>query len=208
MGQEAFIDYYEILQVSPRADQETIERVYRLLAKRYHPDNKKTGNAEKFDELTKAYRALSNPERRAGYDAKYEAGNAHQWSVFTHESPSEGAEEDRRIYQAILSILYNARRRDADNPGVGIFQLEKLLDVPEKNLEFHTWYLREKNWIHRVENGSWAITASGVDTVIENGHPLKKDRLLPAVNGFPSAPDDLKTPGEDLLNHLEDRLPS
>jgi curved DNA-binding protein len=195
MGQEAFIDYYEILQVSPRADQETIERVYRLLAKRYHPDNKKAGNAEKFDELTKAYRALSNPERRAGYDAKYEAGNAHQWSVFTHESPSEGAEEDRRIYQAILSILYNARRRDADNPGVGIFQLEKLLDVPEKYLEFHAWYLREKNWIHRVENGGFAITVSGVDAVIENDLPLKKDRLLPAANEFGTRTDNPKIPG-------------
>lgn len=93
MGQEVFIDYYEILQLSPRADQETIERIYRLLAKRYHPDNRQTGNAERFDELTKAYRVLSNPEKRAGYDAKYEAGNAHQWSVFTHESPSEGGKK-------------------------------------------------------------------------------------------------------------------
>ncbi|MEO7964396.1 MAG: J domain-containing protein, partial [Gemmatimonadaceae bacterium] len=32
-------DHYETLQVSPRADQETIERVFRHLAKRYHPDN-------------------------------------------------------------------------------------------------------------------------------------------------------------------------
>jgi len=68
MGQEPFIDYYEIPQISPRADQGTIERVYRLLAKRYHPDNKETGNANKFDVLTKAFRALSDPQRRAGYD--------------------------------------------------------------------------------------------------------------------------------------------
>jgi curved DNA-binding protein len=62
MGQEAFIDYYEILQLSQRADQETIERVYRLLAKRYHPDNKSTGDAEKFDALVKAYRARRTPK--------------------------------------------------------------------------------------------------------------------------------------------------
>jgi curved DNA-binding protein len=182
MEREVFVDYYEILQLSQRADQETIERVYRLLAKRYHPDNRKTGDAQKFDALVKAYRALSDPERRAGYDAKYEAENSNQWNIFSNTSPSEGAEEDRRIYQAILSMLYTARRRDAGNAGVGIFQMEKLLGVPEKYLEFHIWYLREKGWIQRVENGGFAITVSGVDAVIENDLPLKKDRLLPAAD--------------------------
>jgi curved DNA-binding protein len=180
MREESFIDYYEILQVSPKADRETILRVYRLLAKRYHPDNKKTGDVRKFDELTKAYRTLSDPEIRAGYDAKYDSESARQWSVFSDNLPSEGAEEDQRIYQTILSILYNARRRDGDNPGVGVFQLEKMLDVPEKYLEFHIWYLKEKGWIQRVENGGWAISASGVDTVIEYKLPLKKSRLLPS----------------------------
>lgn len=180
MEEESFIDYYEILQVSPRADQETIGRVFRLLAKRYHPDNKKTGDADRFDELTKAYRLLSDPEKRAGYDAKYDAANGRQWSGFFSDSPSGEAEEDQKIYQAILSMLYTARRRDGDNPGLGVFQMEKLLDVPEKYLEFHIWYLREKGWIQRVENGGWAITANGVDTVIENKLPLKKDRLLSA----------------------------
>jgi curved DNA-binding protein len=203
MGQESFIDYYEILQLSPRADQETIERVYRLLAKRYHPDNQNTGDAGKFDELTKSYRALSDPVKRAGYDAKYDSENARQWSAFSQGSPSEGAEEDQRIYQSILSILYTARKRDGDNPGVGVFQLEKLLDVPEKHLEFHIWYLKEKGWIQRVENGGWAITVSGVDTVIENELPLKKDRLLPAAVEFSSRPDDRK----DLSYHPADPLP-
>jgi len=179
MGEETFLDYYEILQVSPRADQETIGRVYRLLAKRYHPDNKKTGDAGKFDQLTKAFRTLSDPVMRAGYDVKYDAENVRQWSVFSQDSPSGRAVEDQGIYQTVLSILYNARRRDGDKPGVGVFQLEKLLDVPEKYLEFHIWYLKEKGWIQRVENGGWAITVSGVDTVIENELPLKKDRLLP-----------------------------
>ena len=121
MGQEAFVDYYEILQLSQRADQETIERVYRLLAKRYHPDNRKSGDVEKFDALVKAYRVLSDPEKRAGYDAKYEAENSQQWNIFSDTAPSDGAEEDRKIYQAVLSMLYTARRRDAEKPGVGVF---------------------------------------------------------------------------------------
>jgi len=206
MGQEPFIDFYETLQISPRADQETIERVYRLLAKRYHPDNRETGNANKFDQLTKAFRALSNPEKRAGYDANYESGNGHHFGLFSRESPSEGCEEDRRIYQAILSILYTSRRRDAENAGIGVFQMERMLEVPEKYLEFHIWYLKEKGWIQRVENGGYAITASGVDTVIEYPMPLKKDRLLPAADEFPSKPNDSRTQRKGSSSVLADQL--
>jgi len=43
----------------------------RLLAKRYHPDNIGSGSVEKFDIITKAYKALSQPEKRAAYDATY-----------------------------------------------------------------------------------------------------------------------------------------
>jgi len=208
MGQEPFVDYYEILQISPRADQETIERVYRLLAKRYHPDNKETGNSNKFDVLTKAFRALSDPERRAGYDANYEAGNGHHLGLFSRESPPEGCEEDRKIYEAILSMLYASRRRDAGNPGVGVFQMEKMLGAPEKYLEFHIWYLREKGWIQRVENGGWAITASGVDMVIENEVSLKKDRLLPAAGELPPKHKDSRSQKKGSPSRLTDQLPA
>ncbi len=179
MGREPFTDYYEILQVSPNADLETIERVYRLLAKRYHPDNQNSGEARKFDTLTKAYRIVSNPEKRAGYDADYEQAKNQQWHLFLDGIASEGAEGDKKIYQAILSTLYFARRRDAEKAGVGIFQLEKLLGLPENHLSFHIWYLREKGWIQRAENGGFAITANGVDMVMEKDMLVKQDRLLP-----------------------------
>ena len=203
MEKERFIDYYEILQLSQGADQETIDRVYRLLAKRYHPDNRDTGDAQKFDELVKAYRALSDPERRADYDAKYEAGNSHHWNNYSHAAPSKGTEEDREIYQAILSMLYTARRRDAGNAGVGTYQMEKLLGVPEKYLEFHIWYLREKGWIQRVENGGFAITVNGVDAVIEDDSSLKKDRLLPPADEFVSGIDHLQSQGKEMMSNLD-----
>jgi curved DNA-binding protein len=38
-----------------------------------------------------------------------------------------------------------------------------MLGVPEKHLEFHIWYLKEKRWIERNENGGFVITANGVD---------------------------------------------
>jgi curved DNA-binding protein CbpA len=184
MGHLTGTDYYEILQLSPKADQETIERVYRPLAKRYHPDNKHTGDDHKFNLLMEAYRALSDPEKRAAYDAQYESASAREWALLLQTPPSEGADEDQRIYQAVLSILYTARRREANHAAVGVVYLEKMLGVPEKHLEFHIWYLKEKKWIERNEDGGFVITAIGVDEVIKDNLLLQNNRLLPPPKDF------------------------
>lgn len=179
MAIDPFTDYYEILQIGRNAEQATIERVYRLLAKRYHPDNNGTGDPVKFDLITKAYRALSDPKKRGEYDAEYKGASNLEWKNFLSALPSEGGEKDKWIYQGILSILYVERRRNAMNAGVGIVDLENLLGFSEKELEFHIWYLKEKGWIQRFETGGFAITAIGVDAVVEKGLLLRRDRFLP-----------------------------
>ena len=63
-------DYYEILQVSRKADQETIVWVYKLHAQRYGTQNRKTGDANIFQAINEAYRILSDPAKRAEYDLK------------------------------------------------------------------------------------------------------------------------------------------
>ena len=65
-------DHYELLQISPNAEPETIHRVYRLLAQRYHPDNAQTGNLARFQEVRDAYSVLSDPAQRARYDEEHE----------------------------------------------------------------------------------------------------------------------------------------
>jgi hypothetical protein len=54
-------DHYEFLQISPNAQPETIQRVYRFLAARFHPDNAHTGDPEKFLLLNQAFEVLSIP---------------------------------------------------------------------------------------------------------------------------------------------------
>jgi curved DNA-binding protein len=178
MNQDRYVDYYEDLQLNPNADLETIERVYRLLAKRYHPDNSVTGNSEKFRIITSAYKVLSDAENRAAFDAKYEDARNHKLKVLSKVSSSEEPENDQQVRHAILSILYADRRQNPSDSGVGSWRLEKLLEWPEKILEFHIWYLKEKGWIQRVDTGGYAITASGVEIVEENVSIMGKQRLL------------------------------
>ena len=63
-------DYYEVLGVDRNADEETIKRAYRKLAKKYHPDVNPGDKdaAEKFAEASEAYSVLSDPDKRRQYD--------------------------------------------------------------------------------------------------------------------------------------------
>ena len=63
-------DLYEVLGISKTADEKTIKKAYRKLAKKYHPDmNPGDKTAEqKFKEATDAYNILSDPEKRKLYD--------------------------------------------------------------------------------------------------------------------------------------------
>ena len=64
-----FKDYYAVLGVSRDASQEDIKRAYRRLARKYHPDVSKAGDAEeRFKELQEAYAVLKDAEKRATYD--------------------------------------------------------------------------------------------------------------------------------------------
>jgi hypothetical protein len=164
-------DLYEVLQVSPRADEDTIHRVFRHLAKRFHPDNTDSGNADRFNEVMQAFQTLSDPEQRASYDARYEQEREVRWRIFDQDSATSDIAADRRIRDGILSLLYTQRRNDPDRPGLGVVDLERLLNCPEQHMKFQMWYLKENGWVARQESGTWAITASGVDRVLELGGP-------------------------------------
>ncbi len=68
-------DYYEVLGVARDADEPTLKKAFRRLARHLHPDVSKEPDAEaRFRDVTEAYEVLSNSETRALYDRYGHAG--------------------------------------------------------------------------------------------------------------------------------------
>jgi curved DNA-binding protein len=158
-------DYYEFLQISPNAEADTIHRVYKFLAVRLHPDNPETGDAEKFFLLKEAFDVLSNPARRAEYDAvfKKEGNQTVPLSTTVDFMDNREGELNRRL--AVLALLYVQRRTNPYKPEVSLLEIEARMGFPRDYLEFAMWYLRSKGYLSRSDNSEFVLTAEGVDFV-------------------------------------------
>ena len=162
------IDYYEFLQISPKAEGPTIQRIYRFMAGRFHPDNPVTGDPEKFLVLKHAYEILSDPARRAEYDAIRETRETRPNPIFEMSEFVNGIEGEVNRRLGVLSLLYTTRRSNPEDPKVSLYDLEKRMRWPREYLDFTTWYLRSMQYITREDNSDFALTALGVDYVESN----------------------------------------
>ncbi|HEX8713572.1 MAG TPA: J domain-containing protein, partial [Terracidiphilus sp.] len=122
------IDYYELLQISPNADNETIHRVYKYLAARLHPDNVATGDSAKFQLVKSAYEVLSNSVHRREYDAKRQEKEVKPLSSSIDFMDQLDGEVNRRI--AVLAVLYYRRRMSPNSPQVSLAELEERMGFP------------------------------------------------------------------------------
>jgi hypothetical protein len=178
MTEKDFVDYYELLQLSPNADTDTIDRIFRHLAKKTHPDSTQFPDNGLFQLIVEAHRTLADPEARAGYDAKYQEYWQRKWRIASEASDVTAFDNDIKTREQLLSLLYVQRRRDMKNPGLGELSVARLLLTPPVLLEFHLWYLKAQGWVERLDSGLYAITAQGVDQVEKSRLQLMPDHLL------------------------------
>lgn len=185
------LDLYELLQISPKADSETIQRVYRLLAQRYHPDNRETGDEELFKRVLQAYRILSNPAARGAYDAEYQTTRKHRWKIFDQPKAAQGVEGEKRKRWGILSLLYTKKAREPQKTGLSLREMEDLLDCPKEHLEFPLWYLLESGLVTRGDGARYEITVQGVNEAEkEQGWKPRGRKLLDAAERMGGEPED------------------
>jgi curved DNA-binding protein len=194
-------NYYEFLQISPNAEPETIHRVYRFLAARFHPDNPETGDAEKFHLLHEAYEVLSDGEKRCNYDVARDVATAESEPISSTVDFMDGTSGELNRRLAVLALLYLRRRNTPDTPAVSLFEIEKRMGFPREYLEFTLWYLTRKGYVTRADNAEFALLADGVDFVEtqRQGFPVL-NRLLTDGSGVFQAPR-ATMPGMDFAMH-------
>ena len=120
-----FKDYYEIFGVPRTATQDEIKRVYRKLARKYHPDVSKDADAEsRFKELGEAYAVLKDPEKRAVYDqmgSQWKPGQEFQpppgWDAGFEFSGSDFGSGDGVDHSDFFEALFGRHARGAQRPG-------------------------------------------------------------------------------------------
>jgi len=196
-------NYYEILQISRNADSETIHRVFRIMAGRFHPDNPKTGSQERFHLLHRAYQVLSDPKRRAEYDALCGGEEPRPIPVFELKDFLIGVEGEKNRRLGVLSLLYNSRRQNTDHPGVSLLDLEKCMAIPREYLEFTLWFLKSKGYVAMQQNSDFALTAEGAEYVESHS---SDNNLIRALLSAPSLSETLPVDGDPLAGAATDRV--
>ena len=157
-----FIDFYEVLQVSPKADAETMRRVFHILVSRYHPDNLETGNAENFRRVVDAHEVLSDPDRRHSFDMLLAARAKAREQILNAGVAQSNVEAEIIKRQQILRMLYEKRIVNPHSPSLGARDFEEAFHCTRERLEFCFWYLKESRMMTRSDNNRFEITVLGV----------------------------------------------
>src|ERR687884_1662048 len=168
MPEESAQDYYDVLQVSTSAEPETINRVYRMLAQRFHPDNQQTGDEVRFRAILEAYTVLSDPEQRARYDIAHQQRRQERWRLVSSGAQVENDFELEQVVRlTVLEALYTKRRLEPNDPGIFWLELEKMIGRPREHLEFTLWFLNQKKLINTDDSRIY-LTADGAEYLEES----------------------------------------
>src|SRR5258706_10816003 len=85
-----FVDFYELMQMSPNADPAAIHVMQYHLTEKYHPDNRETGDPQKHRAVLQAYKILGSAESRARYDVEYQRHKSAS-TPSAQQQPASGA---------------------------------------------------------------------------------------------------------------------
>jgi curved DNA-binding protein CbpA len=161
--QRATTDLYEILQVSPKAEQEVIEAAYKRLALKYHPDLNPTPEAtRRMQELNAAYAILSDPIRRAEYDQEQRPENTPRSS--RHPRNASYVRRHRRNKaqpQPAPETVAGTEDFDAtetfrpDEPAPADSSTETEADYAQWYTEADTTTEREREWAYVEPRSRW-----------------------------------------------------
>jgi curved DNA-binding protein CbpA len=175
-------DYYEVLQVSSGAEPETINRVFRMLAQRFHPDNQQTGSENRFRAILEAYTVLSDPEKRARYDVAHLQRRQDRWRLVASGAQAENDfDMEQVVRMAVLEALYTRRRLEPASPGIFYGEFEGLTGRPREHLEFTIWFLTQKKFVTIDDKSRLLLTVDGAEYLEQSYRSDLQQKRLPAA---------------------------
>lgn len=174
-----FVDHYEILGVEPKATSETIQTAYARLAKMYHPNNKETGDKERFDAVCASYEILCDPTLRREFDKIKGIDQREGSPKFTGLPFFEALGRETALRSAMLCVLYDRRRTRPFTPSLSMRHLENILSATEEELNFALWYLKQRSLVASDDKSSLLITADGMDFLEE--HRPEANLVMPLI---------------------------
>jgi curved DNA-binding protein CbpA len=169
-----FQDHYALLGIDPESVSETMHGAYTALARKYHPKNALTGDAEMFEAVNLAYEVLSDPVRRRAFDELQGIGQEPGGPKFSGVEFFDALTRDAGLRSAILCLLYDRRRTRPSAPGISMRTIETMVEATAVELSSALWYLKQRGWAASDDKSSLAITADGMDFLV-NQKPLLQD---------------------------------
>lgn len=168
-----FHDYYQSLGVSKAASADEIKKAYRRLARKYHPDVSKEADAERrMREVNEAYAVLSDPEKRAAYDAlgeRHRAGQEFQpppdWGAGFEFSGAGPAGADAGEFSDFFASLFGRMPRGGARAGT-------------HRMRGNDHHARVMVDLHDVYHGSTRPISLRAARLDESGHVVTEERLL------------------------------
>ena len=114
-------DLYEVLGIKKNASKDEIKSAYRKLAKKYHPDNKETGDEAKFKEIQEAYDILYDDQKRAAYDqfgfAAFEQAGGNPGANPFEGGGFGGFGDGGSIFDDVINSFFGGGRRNTQRTG-------------------------------------------------------------------------------------------
>jgi len=129
-------NYYDILQINQNASPEIIEKAYKVLAKKYHPDLQSQEDKQQAEDILKeineAYEVLSNSEKKATYDARLLEKEQNAFNLSNNQTTSNYASNNN-------SIPYEEARKEE------LFRQQQEQLQREQELAYQEQLQREQN---------------------------------------------------------------
>lgn len=134
--------YYEILEVDKNASQEVIEKAYKALAKKYHPDlqqgAKKQEYAEKMKIINQAYDILSDSYKREQYDQRLQ-NEREQNQTISREQQERIMQENYTLKQQINKMGNNRNNNQQVDDGT-IINMSRVLEQQIRAAQKQAYY--------------------------------------------------------------------